>query len=260
MKAASGMRLMMTTDAVGGVWSFSSALAGKLAEAGVNVLLVSLGPTPSPAQRELLSRHPGISLVETDLLLEWRDPGASDLKRADAVLSAIARGFSPDIIHFNGYREATLDWNVPTVVVAHSCVNSWAAACRQSHQFGGSEWRVYTSNVRQGLCAADAWTAPTCSFRDVIARHYDLPNRGEAILNGVDFFRRSDAEKLPCILGAGRVWDKAKNIFALATIATAADWPIRIAGPSEMDGTSPNEPPGDCEYLGEISHRELLRE
>ena len=62
MKSASGMRLMMTTDAVGGVWIFSVTLARALSEAGVEVHLVSIGPKPVDAQRDMLKDHRGISL------------------------------------------------------------------------------------------------------------------------------------------------------------------------------------------------------
>jgi hypothetical protein len=40
----------------------------------------------------------------------------------------------------------------------------------------------------------------------------------------------------PIILAAGRVWDKAKNLAALASIASMLDWPVRIAGASDAEG------------------------
>jgi glycosyltransferase involved in cell wall biosynthesis len=260
MKPASRTRLMMTTDAVGGVWTFSAGLARALGAAGSEVLLVTIGPRPTDAQRDTLRGHQGVRLTETDLLLEWQDPAGVDLSHAHTVLSAIANRFAADLIHFNGYREASLDWKVPTIVVAHSCVNSWAFACRESDAFAGSEWRVYTSNVRDGLCSADAWVAPTCSFRNLIARHYGAPGTGLAIWNGVNGIGRGSEPKRPVILSAGRIWDKAKNLSVLSSIAAEIDWPIRIAGSSSMDQSSCAVPTGGCECLGEISHDELLRE
>src|SRR3954453_23105640 len=126
MRSASGMRLMMTTDAVGGVWIFSVTLARALSEAGVEVHLVSIGPRPDDGLRDMLKGNRGISLIETDLMLEWQDPAGDDIIKAADVLGALADRLTPDLIHFNGFRDAALDWKVPTVVVAHSCVNSWA--------------------------------------------------------------------------------------------------------------------------------------
>jgi glycosyltransferase involved in cell wall biosynthesis len=201
----------------------------------------------------------GVSLLETDLQLEWQDPAALDVDRARATLGEIAHGFVPDLIHLNGFREATFGWKVPSVVVAHSCVNSWASACGQEGSFTGSEWRLYSSNVQAGLRSATAWVAPTQTFRDHVARRYAPPMKGYAIWNGVDGSRRSSRPKLPFILGAGRVWDKAKNLSALSSTASEIDWPIRIAGPCGLGGETPR-PVNGCESLGEISHDELRRE
>src|SRR3954451_5331090 len=98
MKSASGMRLMMTTDAIGGVWIFSVTLARALSEAGVEVDLVSIGPKPGDAQRDMLKDLRRVSLIETDLLLEWQDPAGNDISKAAAVLSALADRLAPDLI------------------------------------------------------------------------------------------------------------------------------------------------------------------
>src|SRR4051812_42106325 len=115
--SARGTRLMMTADAVGGVWTFSVALARALGAAGYQVGLVTLGPRPNLAQRATISQCHGVSLIETDLQLEWQDPAGTDVSQARAVLGEIAGRFAPDIVHLNGFREATFDWEVPTVVV-----------------------------------------------------------------------------------------------------------------------------------------------
>src|SRR4051812_38990179 len=111
MSALAGTRLLMTTDAVGGVWTFSTALAGALGARGMQVLLVSMGQRPSENQRAMLAGQAGVRLLETDLRLEWQDPAATDLATAENVLGDIVRDFAPDLLHFNGYREAALGWD-----------------------------------------------------------------------------------------------------------------------------------------------------
>ena len=260
MNLRRGTRILMTTDTVGGVWTFSVTLARALGAAGYHVLVVTLGPGPTPAQRAMISGYPGLSLMETDLQLEWQDPAGANVSHARAVLGEIAHRFAPDIVHLNGFREATFEWEVPTLVVAHSCVNSWAAACGETGCFAGREWTVYTSAVRAGLAAADVWVAPTSAFRDQLARQYGLSANSRVIWNGVDSVDCPSGPKLPVVLGAGRGWDKAKNLSVISSLAAKSDWPIRIAGPSGIGEGSAASGLNGCECLGEMSHDALLRE
>jgi len=260
MNLRRGTRILMTTDTVGGVWTFSVTLARALGAAGYHVLVVTLGPGPTPAQRAMISGYPGLSLMETDLQLEWQDPAGANVSHARAVLGEIAHRFAPDIVHLNGFREATFEWEVPTLVVAHSCVNSWAAACGETGCFAGREWTVYTSAVRAGLAAADVWVAPTSAFRDQLARQYGLSANSRVIWNGVDGVGRPSEPKLPVILSAGRLWDKAKNVSAIASVASRIDWPVRIAGPCGVEGSGFPSTADGCEFLGEMPHEALLAE
>jgi glycosyltransferase involved in cell wall biosynthesis len=258
--AGSGMRLMMTTDTVGGVWTYATTLAHALGGWGFEILLVTLGPRPTVAQKEMLRESRGVSLIESDLQLEWQDPAGADVCHAAAVLGAIADRFGPDLIHLNSFREAMFDWNVPIVVVAHSCVNSWADACGEMDAFAGDDWKTYSLSVRTGLRHADVWVAPTRAFRRQLTSQYGLPETGEVIWNGVESAQHSSATKQSFILSAGRLWDKAKNLFAIKSIAPALEWPIRIAGPSESQRTPASAVASNCELLGEISHSALLGE
>jgi glycosyltransferase involved in cell wall biosynthesis len=256
--AGSGIRLMMTTDTVGGVWTYATTLARALGVSGFEILLVTLGPRPTAAKKAMLRDSRGVSLVETDLQLEWQDPAGADLCHADAVLGAIADRFGPNLVHLNSFREAMFDWNVPTIVVAHSCVNSWADACGEMAAFTGEDWKAYGLSVRAGLRNAGVWVAPTRAFRRQLALQYGVPETGEVIWNGVDTGQHSSPAKQPFVLSAGRVWDKAKNLTAIAPIAAAIEWPIRIAGPSELQGTPVSEIACNCELIGEISRSDLL--
>jgi len=251
-------RLMMTTDAVGGVWTFATNLSRELGSAGYEVLLVTLGPRPSAAQREMISGAAAVSLAETDLALEWQDPAGTDLAHARSVLEEIAEQFVPEIVHLNSFREASFGWKVPLIVAAHSCVNSWAEACGEGEAFASDEWTIYTANVRAGLRQADVWVAPTSAFHDQLARLYQLDAAGHVIRNGAPGAADRSRPKQPVVLSAGRVWDKAKNLTALASTASALDWPVRIAGGSRI-GSEPERFGGGI-FIGELSHRELLGE
>jgi hypothetical protein len=70
------MKIFMTADAVGGVWTYATTLCSALAQAGADVHLATLGPAPRRDQRSELAGW-GVELIETDLALEWQDPGGN---------------------------------------------------------------------------------------------------------------------------------------------------------------------------------------
>jgi glycosyltransferase involved in cell wall biosynthesis len=67
--------------------------------------------------------------------------------------------------------------------------------------------------------------------------------------------------KQPYILGAGRLWDEAKNLAAVATIASELPWPVWVAG--EMcgpDGGDVKAAYGQIKSLGALPRPALLDE
>lgn len=250
-------RILMTTDCVGGVFTFTASLARGLAARGLEVDVVTMGPRPQPAQRAMLDDCDGVTLIETDLSLEWQDPEGLDDDRARAELAAITAWLQPDLVHLNSFREARFAWTAPVVVVAHSCVNTWAQACGRQHDFRDERWRRYSRAVAEGLACADTWVAPTASFAAAITRCYAPQQRGRVIHNGIGPAPRPEP-KQPFVLAAGRLWDHAKNLALLIDAAAASPWPLRIAGPDTLDGAAgPREPAANVEMLGALPHSEL---
>jgi glycosyltransferase involved in cell wall biosynthesis len=253
------MRILMTADAVGGVWVYATELARSLCKGGNDVMLAVIGPRPRPDQLFPLHGVHGLALRFTDLLLEWMDPEGTDIEHAGDALLKLADEFQPDAVHLNGFREANLDWPAPVLTVAHSCVQTWWHACRGGHP-GVARWRVYCNQVATGLSAADAWVAPTAAFRDVISATYHPCVQGRVIRNGLTNSAPA-VMKQPYILGAGRFWDEAKNLAAVAAIASELPWPVHIAGETRgPDGGEARAAYGHIKSLGALSHAALLDE
>jgi glycosyltransferase involved in cell wall biosynthesis len=252
------LRILMTADAVGGVWIYASTLARDLCEKGFEVVVVTLGPEPRSDQLDAVTGISGLTLEITDLALEWIDPEGLDSERAADRLALIERRVQPDVVHLNSYREAMYEWRAPVVVVAHSCVRSWWHACR-----GGEptepRWLGYMTNVHAGLAAADRWVAPTGAFRDTISRLYQPGTHGLAIWNGIEA-RPSRARKQPFILAAGRRWDEAKNLSILGDIAPGVPWPIHTIGATRVgsDDASSAAALPHGEGSRQLSHAALL--
>jgi glycogen synthase len=221
--------LLMTADAVGGVWRYSIDLARALRPAGIRTVVAVMGPSPSPAQRSEAAEA-AVAVVDRPYRLEWMDEPWADVERAGSWLLALARALQPDIIHLNGYAHAKLPWPVPVVVVAHSCVRTWwrAVKCEDLPL----QWARYSREVAEGLLAATVVVAPTAAMLNAIRDEYRVPLHSRVIPNGaVPGTRCADVEaKEPFILSVGRVWDDAKNIRAIAAIAERVAWPVVVAG------------------------------
>jgi len=246
MPAEAVRRVLMTTDAVGGVWDYSLQLAEELHARGIEVTLATMGPRPTDEQRADAREIPSLTLIESDYRLEWTDDPWDDVSRAGSWLLDLESRVEPDIVHVNGYAHGALPWRAQAVVVAHSCVCSWWTAVRGRE--APREWDVYRRRVRAGLESAAIVIAPSAAMLRSLAAHYG-PVEGVVVPNGRDARRFVTGPKEPLVLSAGRLWDEAKNMAALVAIASELPWPIALAGDAAVDR---GEAPGRVQYLGRL--------
>lgn len=221
-------RILMTTDAVGGVWRYTLDLAAGLARQGVEVAIASLGPRPSPEQKRQVSRILNAVLCESDFALEWMPEPWRDVDAAGKWLLTLASEFAPDLVHLNGYAHAALPWSCPVLTMAHSCVCSWWRAVHGCAP--GSEWEEYRRRIARGLHACDAVAAPSLFMASAIAREYGVSTEKIHVIYNFSRVRSCAAEaKRPLFLAAGRAWDAAKNFQLLDRIAGRVVWRMEIA-------------------------------
>jgi glycogen(starch) synthase len=238
------MRVLMTADTVGGVWTYALELADALAQHDVEVVLATMGPRLSGAQRAELRRSSVVRAYAQDVKLEWMDDPWSDVELAGGWLLRIRDEVQPDVVHLNGYAHGTLPWEAPLLVAGHSCVLSWFAAVR--HEPIPPAWSRYAAAVAAGLDAADLVVAPTRAMLRELELRYGTRADREVIPNG----RRppgSTAAKEPLVFSAGRLWDEAKNVAALDRVAPSVPWPVVVAGALE-----PGRRPANVRALGRI--------
>ena len=252
------MKLLMTADTVGGVWTYAIDLCASLARWKVQITLVTLGRPLSPAQKRAASQLSNVQVVQVPCKLEWMADPWDEVARSGEALLDTALQTRPDVIHLNGFTHASLPWDalaIPVVVVGHSCVETWWRAVWK-HPTGG-EWARYREAVREGIHDADVFVAPTHAMLDAFSECYGPHSDGRVIYNGRSHARHKPGIKRPFVLAAGRLWDQAKNIAALEQASQWLNWPVRIAGEHREPQTGASTGPTVAAPLA--AHRSMPR-
>ncbi len=213
------MSVFITTDAVGGVWRYSVALARGLAERGQHCTLAVLGPAPDEACRSEIAAMDGCTLLHTGLELEWTLADGPSLDCLVRSLIAIARDMRVSIAHLHAPALASLAWPMPVVAVAHSCMASWWNTVRGGPRPPEIAWHARATSA--GLDRADIAVAPSHAFAAQLRAAYGPRRRIEVIHNGLPPVSQPENTRHPFILAAGRLWDESKNMIVLDRAASA---------------------------------------
>lgn len=225
------MKILMTADAVGGVWTYALELSAALARHDVQVVLATMGPQPSDAQREEACDLGNLRLVSANYKLEWMQEPWGDVERAGDWLLGLAEREQVDLVHLNGYVHAALPWSRPVLAVAHSCVWTWWQAVHRCPP--PAQWETYRLKVADGLNHADYIVAPTQAFLEQIRKVYQPASPSCVIRNGrsAGFCTRTEPHKRqPVIFACGRLWDEAKSIRVLDSAVRGLPWRAYVAG------------------------------
>lgn len=243
-------KVLMTADSVGGVFSYAVELARSLNRRGASVTLAVMGGGLDRLKQADIAGLPDTRIIESGYKLEWMDDPWDDVEAAGRWLLEIENRTAPDIIHLNNFTHGNLRWNerAPVLVVGHSCVMSWWEAVRRDRI--PRAWKYYAARVQAGLQAASCVAAPSSAMLGCLEKNYGPFRNSCFIHNGVDTARFWPGRKRKFILAAGRLWDDAKNVKALASIAGELAWPVFAAG-------DPHNSPGPVNYLGLMSRRAL---
>ena len=222
--------LLMTADAVGGVWTYALDLASALAAMGTRTTLAVMGPGLDAARRAEAALVPDVTMVETGLPLDWLAADPTELQRAGRELAALAERSRADLVQLNAPAlAADARFACPVVGVCHSCLATWWEAVRGGPMPADFVWR--SAMLARGYAACDALVAPSGAFADATARVHALSRRPDVVWNG----RRPRPVAVvvaPFAFTAGRLWDEGKDLATLNHAAGLLDIPVLAAGPS----------------------------
>lgn len=256
------MRALITTDTVGGVWTFTQELAGQLLSRGWSINLVNLGRAPSePQQRwfeQTASQWSGqFSWAALDVPLEWMEENHRAWAEAAPALVRMAREFGAELLHSNQLCFGALPVNIPRIVTAHSDVLSWARACREA-PLEDSPWlRRYLELVRPGLSQAHAIVTPTEWMANSLLEEFPLRKRPLVIPNGRTIPEPEDSSRKLQAIIAGRLWDEAKNVGMLREVRSPI--PLLLAGDAHAGAGTTKVAPTGVTFLGSLASEELLQ-
>lgn len=223
-----GLRVLMTTDTVGGVWTYALDLAHALAGFGVATALATMGGPLSAEQWRQSRTVPGLTIHESGYRLEWMEAPWADVEAAGRWLDRLELALKPDIVHLNHYAHGDLDWRAPALVVGHSCVVSWWHAVHGKPP--PADFNRYRRVVRRGLAGAAAVVAPSRAMAEALGRFHGPLDDVRVIYNGRYPAGFRAGHKRAVVFCAGRLWDEAKNVRAVASAAPALPWPVHLAG------------------------------
>jgi glycosyltransferase involved in cell wall biosynthesis len=244
------MRVLMTADTLGGIWTYAVDLSRALIDQGGEVMIAAMGRVPGSDQRAQTEKIRGLELRARPFKLEWMESPWDDVARAGDWLLELTEEFRPDVVHLNGYAHGRLPFGVPILVVAHSCVLSWWRAVKGEE--APRSWENYRQAVAAGLEAADRVIAPTAAMAGMIDSLYGCGLKTAVIANGRDPLPFRAGIKQGLILGAGRLWDEAKNLRLLERVAKHLPWPIHVAGETAPPGGNAKVTQG-ARALGRLS-------
>ncbi|MBV8968549.1 MAG: glycosyltransferase, partial [Verrucomicrobia bacterium] len=92
-------RVLLTTDCVGGVWTFTVELCRELNQLGVECVVASMGRMPDAREQLELTDLPGTRLFASDFALEWMDEPWKDVDCASEWLLELAHDERVDLVH-----------------------------------------------------------------------------------------------------------------------------------------------------------------
>jgi glycosyltransferase involved in cell wall biosynthesis len=248
------LRVLMTADAVGGVWNYALNLARATEHRGIAYTIATMGPAPTPDQRAQAAALPNVRLEVSDYKLEWMPEPWADVDRAGRWLLDLERRERPDAVHLNGFSHGILPFRAPKLIVGHSCCLSWWRSVKGEDP--PASWSEYRRRVRRGIHAADAFAAPSAAMAAELERLYTPRGPILVIPNGAPASAFRAAEKDPVVLAAGRLWDEAKNISALARIVPRVPWTVLVAGARGGPVGGPLDSTG-LVRLGHLSARDM---
>jgi len=252
---ADNIKILMTADTVGGVWTYTIDLCKALEPYGVTVYLMTMGALVSKQQNLELKDVSNIVLYESNYKLEWMQDAEQDVLKAKQWVQSAHKNIQPHLLHFNNFGQTANNWNCPVVTVYHSCVQTWWQALKGERP--PQEWDWYTKTLKNAIKASDIVVAPSAGMLEQAESVFGKFDNSAVIYNGRDLDTVNYNNKQSFIITAGRVWDEGKNIKFLCDVAQKLPWLVYVAGNNKHPDTGVEPTLDNVKFLGQLNPAKL---
>lgn len=229
------MHVLVTSDTLNGVWTYTRELVSGLVKRGFRVTLVSFGDIPLTRDTLWMEDLDGLDYRPTAFRLDWMEEGQQDFPDASAYLCSLVRELSPDLLHSNHPCYGDLPVSIPRVVVAHGDLITWWKAVHGREPSDSLWLRWYRQMIARGLAQASAVVTASQWMLKEIRSSYRLRSSGNVIHHGRNpILFNPYVSKEDSLLAVGRLLDPARQLNLL----TEQDHPL----PLRIVGTDGREP------------------
>jgi len=251
------LRVLLTADAVGGVWQYATDLAEALLPHEIETVLALLGPPPGDAMRDRAAAIPRITLVDTGLPLDWTTEDPAAVVRAGEIVAELASSAGVDLVQLNmPTLAARAHFSMPVMAVTHGCVGTWWQAAKSEPLAENYAW--HRTMMGDGLKRADFVIAPSAAYGATVQAYYRLPHPPLTVHNGRPPRRKKPVARYDHALTVGRLWDTVKQARLLDQAAARLPFPFHAAGAT----IGPHGERAELEHLhvrGELDATEIDR-
>lgn len=210
------MHVLITTDTLSGIWTYSQELVTGLVNRGARVTLVSLGDIPLAHQTKWMDSLQDLDYRPTAFRLDWMQDGQRDLEDSSRYLTSLVRELKPDLLHLNHLCHGAISVEMPRIVVAHGDLITWWLAVH-GREPAQTQWlRWYRDVVNRGIREATMVVAPSSWMLDSIRANYGSPARSTVVYAGRNpIFFNPYVSKHDYVLAVGRMVDPARQVSLL---------------------------------------------
>src|SRR5215470_3667772 len=210
------MHVLITTDTMNGIWTYTRELASGLIGRGFRVTLVSFGEIPMPEQTAWMERFPDLHYIPTAFRLDWMEHGEEHFEEASEFLCGLVNDCRPDLLHSNHLCYGALKCHLPRVVVAHGDLVTWWKAVhgREPKESAWLKW--YRNATARGVAEADAVVGASEWMLSALRSCYGGGAREAVIHHGRNpILFNPYTQKEDSVLAIGRLVDPAKQVSLL---------------------------------------------
>lgn len=210
------MHVLVTTDTLSGIWTYTQELVTGLVNRGVRVTLVSFGDIPLSQQTSWMENLRGLDYRPTAFRLDWMEEGQQDFEESSRYLTTLVQEVQPDLLHLNQLCHGALPVETPRIAAAHGDLITWSLAVRGCEPKPSRWLHWYREVLARGIAEANMVVASSAWMVAAIEACYGTPRCTAVLHHGRNpILFNPYVSKNDSVLAIGRLLDPARQVSLL---------------------------------------------